>query len=33
MKRRIRDVLQAPDGALYLLVDKPGELLRLSPAR
>ncbi|MFN3653533.1 MAG: PQQ-dependent sugar dehydrogenase [Armatimonadota bacterium] len=31
--RRIRDVLQAPDGALLLLVDADnGELLRLTPA-
>ena len=33
MKRRIRDVLQAPDGALLVIVDaKEGELLRLTPA-
>lgn len=33
MKRRIRDVLQAPDGAILLIVDAPkGELLRLTPA-
>jgi glucose/arabinose dehydrogenase len=31
--RRIRDVMQGPDGALYLLTDEEnGELLRLSPA-
>jgi glucose/arabinose dehydrogenase len=30
--RRIRDVIQAPDGSLFLLTDdKNGELLRLSP--
>jgi aldose sugar dehydrogenase len=34
MKRRIRDVLQARDGAILLLVDaKEGELLRLTPAK
>jgi glucose/arabinose dehydrogenase len=34
MKRRIRDVLQAPDGALLVIVDDPkGDLLRLTPAR
>jgi aldose sugar dehydrogenase len=33
MKRRIRDVIEAPDGALLVIVDdKKGELLRLSPA-
>ncbi len=33
MKRRIRDVIQAPDGALYLIVDAPqGDLLRVTPA-
>jgi glucose/arabinose dehydrogenase len=33
MKRRIRDVIQAPDGAILLLSDgKDGELLRLTPA-
>lgn len=33
MGRRIRDVEEAPDGALILLVDaKDGELVRLSPA-
>lgn len=33
MGRRIRDVLQAPDGAIIALTDdKQGELLRLSPA-
>ena len=34
MKRRIRDVIQAPDGAVLAIVDdKNGELLRLTPAR
>ncbi|HKQ50819.1 MAG TPA: PQQ-dependent sugar dehydrogenase [Pyrinomonadaceae bacterium] len=34
MKRRIRDVLQTPDGALLLIVDaKSGDLLRLTPAK
>lgn len=33
MRRRIRDVVQAPDGALLLIVDdKAGGLLRLAPA-
>jgi glucose/arabinose dehydrogenase len=33
MKRRIRDVLQSPDGAVLLLSDgDDGELLRLSPS-
>ena len=33
MKRRIRDVLQTPDGALLVIVDaKSGDLLRLTPA-
>jgi aldose sugar dehydrogenase len=33
LNRRIRDVLQAPDGALLLLVDAPqGDLLRVTPA-
>ena len=33
MKRRIRDVIQAPDGALVVITDhKDGELLRLTPA-
>ena len=33
MRRRIRDVLQAPDGSLYLIVDaKQGDLLRVTPA-
>jgi glucose/arabinose dehydrogenase len=33
MGRRIRDVIQAPDGALLVLTDgRDGELLRLSPA-
>ena len=32
MKRRIRDVIQAPDGAVLLLTDgDDGELLRLTP--
>lgn len=32
MKRRIRDVIQAPDGAILVIVDdKSGDLLRLSP--
>jgi glucose/arabinose dehydrogenase len=32
LKRRIRDVRQGPDGAIYLLVDSgDGEILRLSP--
>jgi glucose/arabinose dehydrogenase len=31
--KRIRDVRQGPDGALYVLTDeKPGELLRVAPA-
>lgn len=34
MQRRIRDVIQAPDGAILLLSDGgDGELLRLTPAR
>lgn len=34
MKRRIRDVLEAPDGAILVLVDdRRGDLLRLTPAR
>ncbi len=34
MKRRIRDVVQAPEGALLVIVDdKKGELLRLTPRR
>ncbi|HWS99759.1 MAG TPA: PQQ-dependent sugar dehydrogenase [Pyrinomonadaceae bacterium] len=34
MKRRIRDVIQTPDGALLVIVDaKSGDLLRLTPAR
>lgn len=34
MKKRIRDVIQAPDGAVLLLVDGDnGELLRLTPAQ
>ena len=33
MQRRIRDVLQMPDGALLVITDdKNGELLRLTPA-
>jgi glucose/arabinose dehydrogenase len=33
MKRRIRDMIEAPDGALLVLSDgKDGELLRLTPA-
>lgn len=33
LQRRIRDVIQAPDGSVWLLTDyKDGELLRLSPA-
>lgn len=33
MGRRIRDVIQAPDGAILLIVDqKKGELLRMAPA-
>jgi glucose/arabinose dehydrogenase len=33
MKRRIRDVIEAPDGAVLVIVDeKNGELLRLTPA-
>lgn len=33
VQRRIRDVIQAPDGAVLLLSDgKKGELLRLTPA-
>ncbi len=32
MKRRIRDLVQAPDGALLLIVDdKSGDLLRMTP--
>ena len=32
LQRRIRDVIQAPDGSIWLLTDyKDGELLRLSP--
>jgi glucose/arabinose dehydrogenase len=34
MGRRMRDVLQAPDGAIIAVTDdKQGELLRLTPAR
>ena len=33
VQRRIRDVVQAPDGSVWLLSDgKDGELLRLAPA-
>jgi glucose/arabinose dehydrogenase len=33
MKRRIRDVIQTPDGAILVIVDdKNGDLLRLAPA-
>lgn len=33
MRRRIRDLVQAPDGTLLLIVDdKSGDLIRLSPA-
>jgi aldose sugar dehydrogenase len=33
LKRRIRDVIQAPDGALLVITDaRDGELLRLTPA-
>ncbi|HJQ67842.1 MAG TPA: PQQ-dependent sugar dehydrogenase [Blastocatellia bacterium] len=33
MKRRIRDIIQTPDGALLVIVDdKSGDLLRLTPA-
>jgi glucose/arabinose dehydrogenase len=33
MKKRIRDVLQAADGALLVITDdKNGELLRLTPS-
>lgn len=34
LHRRIRDVIQAPDGSVYLLTDyKEGELIRLSPIK
>lgn len=34
MRRRIRDLVQAPDGAILAIVDaREGELLRLTPAR
>ena len=34
MGRRIRDVIEGPDGAILVLVDaKDGELLRISPAK
>ena len=29
---RIRDIVQAPDGALYVLVDDAGKVLRVTPA-
>jgi len=33
MKRRIRDLIQALDGAILVIVDdKSGDLLRLTPA-
>jgi aldose sugar dehydrogenase len=33
MKRRIRDLIQAPDGAILAIVDdKSGDLLRLTPS-
>lgn len=33
MRRRIRDVIQAPDGPVWLLTDaKDGEPLRLTPS-
>jgi len=33
MGRRIRDVVQGPDGAVYVLVDDhKGKILRLTPA-
>ena len=32
LQRRIRDVIQAPDGAILLIVDdQNGDLLRLAP--
>jgi glucose/arabinose dehydrogenase len=34
MKMRVRDLIEAPDGAVLLLTDgNNGELLRLTPAR
>lgn len=33
MDRRIRDVRQGPDGALWLLADDTGEILRIVPAK
>jgi len=34
MGRRIRDVVQSPDGSLYVIVDaKSGDLLRVTSAR
>ncbi len=33
MRRRIRDVIQTPDGAILVIVDdRKGDLLRLTPA-
>jgi glucose/arabinose dehydrogenase len=32
MKRRIRDVIQSPDGTILVIVDdRSGDLLRLTP--
>jgi glucose/arabinose dehydrogenase len=28
---RIRDIVEAPDGALYVLVDDEGKVLRVTP--
>ena len=34
LHRRIRDVIQAPDGSVWLITDyKEGELIRLSPVK
>jgi glucose/arabinose dehydrogenase len=33
LEKRIRDVAQGPDGAVYVLTDTDGEILRLTPAR
>ena len=34
IRRRVRDVIQAPDGALMVITDhKDGELLKVTPAR
>jgi glucose/arabinose dehydrogenase len=34
LRERIRDVVQSPDGTLYLLTDSPrGRILRVEPAR